>query len=648
MNVIFQNLSIRNFLSIAEEVVWQISGQGLILIEGENRDSQVADSNGAGKSTLFEALVWCIWGKTVRGESGDAVVNRRVGKDCSCFLRLSYGDMEYSILRCRKHETKKNSLELWSFHENNASDLTQATMALTQDKIDEVLGIDYDTFIRGPMMPQGSFKRFSQMTDMEVKSILEQALQIEKLAEAQKRVRNLLHQVEQKGTLANLARIGMQDNLKQAKDRLGSYYQQNSEFEKKKEQRVAALEQDIEEQENQRQEILKPWGVIDANLITTIEEGIKDSREKADQIGQMMRELRLKWAEKEDAIRQSFHERVTAQTTLNHERSELARRSAAIDQLVGVCPTCERPITPEAVAAALDVIDQDMQRVSAAYDVATEEVKEAKRLMAELEEKRDESIAGAEVFVQGAATKIKVFEDNLAAVRAVQQEVGRVEAHIEALQTALEEVRETEAPFARMIEQEEQSIRESFRRIQNLTAQVAACERQIRHLRFWEEGFSNRGIKSLLLESVTPFMNQRASYYTQALSDGEIKIEFSTQTTLKSGEVREQFSVQVTNENGADTYAGNSGGEKGRADLAINFVLSDLVASRARKAFPQRFFDEPFEGLDESGVDAVMALLSAMAVDAGSVFVITHQPGMKGLFDGTLTVVKERGRSVIR
>jgi len=152
----------------------------------------------------------------------------------------------------------------------------------------------------------------------------------------------------------------------------------------------------------------------------------------------------------------------------------------------------------------------------------------------------------------------------------------------------------------------------------------------------------------LLLESVTPFMNQRASYYTQALSDGEIKIEFSTQTTLKSGEVREQFSVQVANENGADTYAGNSGGEKSRADLAINFVLSDLVASRARKAFPQRFFDELFEGLDESGVDAVMALLSAMAVDAGSVFVITHQPGMKGLFDGTLTVVKERGRSAIR
>jgi DNA repair exonuclease SbcCD ATPase subunit len=109
--------------------------------------------------------------------------------------------------------------------------------------------------------------------------------------------------------------------------------------------------------------------------------------------------------------------------------------------------------------------------------------------------------------------------------------------------------------------------------------------------------------------------------------------------------VKDQFGVLVQNRNGADTYAGNSGGEKGRADLGINFVISDVVSSRARKSFPQRFFDEPFEGLDEAGVDAVMDLLSDMVAEAGTIFVVTHQQGMQGLFTRNIQMVKEHGSS---
>jgi len=650
MNVIFKTLSIRNFLSIAEEVLWQLTGKGLVLIEGENQDSQVADSNGSGKSTLFEGLVWCIWGKMVRGGSGDAVINRKVGKDCSCFLEFTYGGVGYSILRCRKHETKKNSLELWSFDPptNTSSDLTQATMALTQEKIDEILGIDYDTFIRGPMMPQGSFKRFSQMTDMEVKSVLEQALQIEKLAEARGRVRQLLRQVEMKESTFKTALDGAKTSITLCRERLSQYQTEGHTFEKNRIQRVADLEQQVASGEEQKKEILKPWGTIDPTLIATIGDALRDSKEKSVQIGQMMQELRQKWVEKEDALRQHLSGKITLQATLDHEKADLVHRHDAIEELVGQCPTCERPITPDGVAASLDVIDSILKMNVKALREVVEEVGEAKRALKELQEKRDESLDGAEVFVRGAATKIRAFENQINHVQQAQRELELIDKHIQSFRTAAVEATNAQSPFANVIDREKLTICDHLRKIQALTARVAACERQLRHLKFWEEGFSNRGIKSLLLESVTPFMNQRAAHYSQALSDGEIKIEFSTQTTLKSGEVREQFSVQVTNENGADTYAGNSGGEKGRADLAINFVLSDLVASRARKAFPQRFFDEPFEGLDESGVDAVMALLSSMAVDAGSVFVITHQPGMKGLFDGTLTVVKEGGRSVLR
>jgi DNA repair exonuclease SbcCD ATPase subunit len=99
----------------------------------------------------------------------------------------------------------------------------------------------------------------------------------------------------------------------------------------------------------------------------------------------------------------------------------------------------------------------------------------------------------------------------------------------------------------------------------------------------------------------------------------------------------------VDNKNGSGSYQGDSEGEKSRADLAINFAISDLVATRAKKSYPQRFFDEPFESLDEAGVEAVMGLLTKLSKDCGSIFVITHQPNMKSLFNKSITMIKENG-----
>jgi len=138
-------------------------------------------------------------------------------------------------------------------------------------------------------------------------------------------------------------------------------------------------------------------------------------------------------------------------------------------------------------------------------------------------------------------------------------------------------------------------------------------------------------------------MNKQADIFIRDLTDGELQITFNTQTQLKSGQMKEQFSVEVTNKNGARTYDGSSGGEKARADLAITLTLSDLVASRSKKSYPQRWFDEPFESLDEAGIEAVMELLAKMVASCGTIFVITHQDTMKSLFNKVITVAKQNG-----
>jgi DNA repair exonuclease SbcCD ATPase subunit len=181
--------------------------------------------------------------------------------------------------------------------------------------------------------------------------------------------------------------------------------------------------------------------------------------------------------------------------------------------------------------------------------------------------------------------------------------------------------------------------------ISNLIDKEKEINTKIAHINFWRIGFSNAGIKSKILNSITPFLNKQADIYIRDLTDGELTVIFSTQTQLKNGQTKEQFSVEVKNKNGASTYDGSSGGEKARADLAITLTLSDLYASRSKKSYPQRWFDEPFEALDEAGIEAVMDLLANMVSSCGSIFVITHQGAMKSLFNRTISFEKRNGET---
>jgi DNA repair exonuclease SbcCD ATPase subunit len=70
----FPELIIENFLGITEAKI-NMADRGLVAIQGINHADTSATSNGASKSSLPDALCWCWFGTTARGESGDDVVS---------------------------------------------------------------------------------------------------------------------------------------------------------------------------------------------------------------------------------------------------------------------------------------------------------------------------------------------------------------------------------------------------------------------------------------------------------------------------------------------------------------------------------------------------------------------------------------------
>jgi len=162
---------------------------------------------------------------------------------------------------------------------------------------------------------------------------------------------------------------------------------------------------------------------------------------------------------------------------------------------------------------------------------------------------------------------------------------------------------------------------------------------------YWVDGLSNNKLKSYIMDSITPFINARANFYSDFMTGG-VGIEISTLTKLKSGEYRDKFSVTITDEQGAD-YNGLSGGERKRVDLCLLLSLQDLVASRAASPIKLLIFDEVAESLDDVGVERMLDLLKTISADKESVLYITHDEGMKPLFPNVINIEKKNGISKI-
>src|ERR1700704_1586194 len=166
-------MHVENFLSFGE-VDFDFDDAGFVLVEG---------LNGSGKSGMVDALLWCLFGKTLRGYEHDEVIHRRkVDEGCLVKVRLTDGDELYTVTRSRRHSKLKTSLRLT--HDNFGEDFSGPSEKETQAAIERTLRCSYKTFLQCVVFGQDRAYRFSSLTDAEQKKILDDVLGVERFADA--------------------------------------------------------------------------------------------------------------------------------------------------------------------------------------------------------------------------------------------------------------------------------------------------------------------------------------------------------------------------------------------------------------------------------------------------------------------------------
>ena len=634
--MIFGYIEIENFFRIREKVKIQLNNQGLVLITGNNGD---------GKSTIFESLIWCITGTTVRGYKADQVVNRDVGKDCSVTVVMTDGGLiAYRVTRYRKHKTGKNKLELISldFNSQVETDLTQQTNDDTQSKLNEIMGIDFDTFTNGPMMPQGSFKRFSEMSDAEIKSVLEKAIQISVISQAQAKAKQKANEVQLK-----ILQVGADFNkhsstLDSKQSEMMHLQIEHENFDSMTAREISLCVSRLNELKDRLSKLDKEYKVDE------LKDQLVLAKAAYDKVCEIYNTLQSKWKSDENEADEAFRQAEIQHMMVAKECERLQEAKTRIKSLEGTCPSCEQSIPVSYVEKLFNETDKIFQESNTNLKTnLAPKVHESQKALQQLRVDRDVALEQAKSIWLDSIDKIHDVEHHIEINEGRVRELKQCKSDVIKAEESLDLVKRKVSPFASIIKKNQEDQNEAKRHLTRIIPRLKSLSIEKEQLEFWVDGFSNKGLKSFVLASVVPFLDSKVAEYSRVLTDGELEIRFHTQTTLKSGETREKFYVEVSNKVGAEDYVGSSGGERRRADLAISFTLSDLFSIRSKKSFPQRFFDEPFSELDEAGIEAVMQLLQEMVTRSGSIFVITHQEYMKSMFDKVITVEKIDGETRI-
>jgi DNA repair exonuclease SbcCD ATPase subunit len=634
----FGTMTICNFLSVGSGEV-NFDNRGLVLIEGRNDDDPSAKSNGAGKSTIVDALCYCLYGKTARGLTGDAVINRKAKKNCSVQVQVNSDDgNEYTIHRFRKSADGTGLTVA-----QGKTDLTRGTVAETQETIEEIIGCPYDVFVAAIYAGQEAMPDLPSMTDKQLKNLIESVIGVEKLNEAYKVV---LQQRNELSVRHDAVRSGIErieQNEEETLERIRSYEEDIKREEEEAKEREAEVEKRREKIKEEKDQISHRRKELDCER-TNANAKIAAINKEIDKFSEHESRIR----EVENAVRKmdanARHLQMLADEAARQAKSKV-EEAKKIDLKVGTkCSECGKVYTTEDLAEAK------------AIAVAT-----AKNLIAEAKIKKSKAETASAEFASKSKEleELKASCDSSAMVSqryTAMSELNKIENEERSLAWRLDKLNSELANLGKFsvrnsgYSERVKSEKENLLNIRNEKEKQQNIESSLYHsLEVYNQlaiVFGSGGVRAHILDTITPILNDRTARYLDVLSDGKLKAVWTTLSQTKKGELRESFNIAVENSVGGGSFASLSGGEKRKVRLACCLALQEVVASRATKPIELFIADEVDHALDEAGVERLIALLNEKAQTCGSLFVISHNP-LRNWIDNVITVRKRDGISTI-
>lgn len=630
-----KRICIKNFLAISDAALG-LSNKGLVLIQGENLDDTSADSNGTGKSSIVDALCWCLYGTTARGVSGDAVVNRIEKKNCSVVVYLDDNGTKYSIQRTRKHKTLKNQTIVKLVGADGETDLSKGTEKETQKVINQIMGCSQEVFQAAVYSGQENMIDLPTLTDKNLKLIVEEAAGIDRIEAAYAIARSEMNDVKNKVSEAEVKRDLYLDIIKTDKEIIERAKKNMADWEKSHTETISVLEGELKAAESALEARQSDLKAMDEESLMeqkkTLIDASKEAKQKHADMLNRVATIGNKIARYETELK-GFEEKAI----------EIGRQIKAYSEHPEsfTCPNCGSPLKAEKL---VEMRDRDMKELKVRLEKVTTTAKAIGGLKANRDLIQREIDKHIEADVD--TSVITALTDKLSKLSEAKIAVRTAVGNVDIVKQKLNASREAVNPHKNTYDTVINRLKESVSQYKAYEKTIADLETDLKLKKATVEVFSPTGVRALILDTVTPFLNQRTAEYLSVLSDGNLSAVWTTLSKTAKGDLREKFSIEVTNDKGGDSFQALSGGEKKKVRVATCMALQDLVSSRATKPVNLWIADEIDSALDVSGLERLMTILNQRAMEKGTVMIISHT-NLRDWCSNVITVKKESGVSTI-
>ena len=682
-------LELHNFLAYRDPPVLILDGIHVACLAGVN---------GAGKSSILDAITWSLWGKA-RSNSPDDLIHQGQ-TEMRVALTFLQGDERFRVIRQRKAGKRGSSLlelQVWDRSVESWRGLSEATIRDTQGKIDELLRLDYETFVNSAFLLQGRADEFTTKTPAQRKQVLANILGLDVWdlyeGRARERINVTRAAIERlEGRLEEIDReLGQREHYEQELKTAEVKAQESSE-------RLDASEKEWTSLEETRAELVGLQRQIDdrTHRIQQRESEVAEAVKERDVARQQSNRTAIEAALA--VVRASLEELEPielARRDVEGEREKAADEAATlrgINEALGpeteplkarvdtlkaadapICPTCNQPLSEQHSHSLITELNAEIDTRREQYRQNRERITELEATLTSLQ-KRRQGHDGKLAERPALEKRVGELEAALGYADGAQKQAAILDERIERWKKELEQDQKDRNALEMKADESEKKLRQASltqsdldrlraekrladERVGGARQQIAAMEafEEQRVQRLTErdveadalgayeelrEAFSKRGIPAMIIETAVPELERTANELLSRMTEGRMHVRIETQREIKTGELREALDIIISDELGSRPYELYSGGEAFRIDFAIRIALSRLLANRSGAQLRSLFIDEGFGTQDARGREYLVSAINSIQDDFDLILVITHIEELKESFPTRIEVSK--------
>mgnify|MGYP001567458175 CR=1 FL=1 len=555
MQIDLDNAIAENFLQY-QQLSIPLRNQGLVFLGGEMEYDQ-SRSNGTGKTSCLSLVPWVIWGRLLRDMHDVSRVINYEAKSCYGRVEGTLGDNKFWIERSR---TRKGEPEIKTSFAGSSRSLN------IQDEINQIFGT-FELAQNTVFLIQRKALEFMTAGNAGRRQIMEDLLKIDKW--------NRHHEAVKSDIMwANTTLTGLRSDLAMAEIGLDALLAKIETSHK-----LATLDLDAQ-----------------CRLLNT-QLGVAELGHKQLQVRYTaLRKAHLEVSDrlKESRIITDRLSRLTAdkRCTLIRLSTTLENLKTSIAQLqTGVCPTCHRPLVKDFAVdqKTQEILCDQIATVSAEVTQSTMEYEAALASTTTIQGEEHKTSAKIQEVTHRLTESKKILSN-------VKFNISEIEDQIRCVS------QETDTDHRK-------EVHEYQRVITTRRNAIAELEHGVRFMELCKEGFSYRGIPSLLISNSLPLLVQETNKNLSTLSDDELSINILPADISSDGKILERLTFLVS-KNGHTAYLNDySDGEQRRGIIALFLGLLSIRSLLTGVKWMSCFIDELFDGLDAPGVERAIRVL---------------------------------------